>query len=200
MADERRAVLSERAVGRLVQAARPGTPVAVAPSAFGGLGVFCLRGFKPGETVCYFRGRATTTDSLYSEQLSPAELRKLSQYMMCNEAKRPGAKITCNVPLRRDHTGPRATILPDVLSGSLINEACSRPEGQFSANVEVDGNVTKPSKRPCPWLGDFFLDWPVIATRRLVPGEELLLCYGPSYSAREGYTPAASCGGCAGKQ
>lgn len=160
-----------------------GTPVTVQPSPFGGLGLFCLKFIRAHNVVCYFRGAAL--DQKYINELDSVARIHHGRYMICSDTG------MCCVPLRKD-TDTHPPRLPDFLSGCLINEACSRPEGEYEANVYVvpTGGI---SAEVCPWLGRRFFDWEVRASRDLVPGEELLLCYGALYSSRHGYQAAKSC-------
>jgi len=157
-------------------------PVVVRPSGFAGLGVFSLRSARAHDVLCYFRGAAQQSADV--DKLEPVARTHHGRYMICADTGE------CCVPLRPGGIEPPR--LPDALSGFLINEACSRPEGDYEANAYVlpAGEV---SHFPCPWLGQRFFDWEIRASRHLVPGEELLLCYGPSYGARHGYRVAGSC-------
>jgi hypothetical protein len=177
-----RARLRGRHVQRLLRK-NGGSAVAVRPSGFAGLGVFSLRPAPAHSVLCYFRGAALSNDEV--DLLDPEARAHHGRYMICSDAGE------CCVPLRPGGVEPPR--MPDALSGSLINEACSRPEGDYEANAYVApaGGI---SAFPCPWLGRRFYDWEVRASRDIVPGEELLLCYGPSYGARHGYRVAGSCG------
>lgn len=177
-----RARLSDQELRRLQLSSRSNS-VAVRRSGFGGLGVFTLKAAPKGSVVCYFRGAALSERDI--ETMSPSEKYHYGRYMICSETGK------CCVPLRVGEERPPPS-LPPVLSGSLINEACLRPEGDYPANVYVvpSGGV---SRAPCPWLQRLFFDWKVVASRNLVPGEELLLCYGPFYQNRKGYTVSYSC-------
>lgn len=99
-----------------------------------------------------------------------------SRYMMCT-----GSDL-CSVPL--DAKGQPAKY-PTAHCGHLINESTLRPEGVYPSNVIV---TTKREKRR-----NGHVYWRVIATRDIVPGEELLLCYGSDYGSREGYTVDPGC-------
>ena len=145
--------------------------------------MFSLRAAPAHALLCYFRGAALSNDEV--DQLEPEARAHHGRYMICSDTGE------CCVPLRPGGAEPPR--LPAALSGSLLNEACSRPEGEYEANAYVvpAGGV---SAGPCPWLGRRFYDWEVRASRDVVPGEELLLCYGPSYGSRHGYRVAGSCG------
>lgn len=182
-----RAVLTNLELEKLRSKTRKNGRVAVRPSGFAGLGVFTLTPFKTGEIVCYFRGVAVRTEDV--DALPDDDRRVVGRYMMCAEDGQ------CCVPLRADHNKPPSN-LPAELSGVFINEACSRPEGEYDANVYVYPSSTTPSLTPCHWFRAPVFDWEVKAYRDLKPGEELLICYGPSYGARFGYKEAKSCSCC----
>lgn len=177
-----RARLRPDEIQKLLQKHQGVAPVIVRPSGFAGLGVFCMQPTRAHEIICYFRGAAV--NSTLVDQMDESARFHHGRYMICTDDG------DCCVPLRNSGTEPPR--LPDILSGFLINEACSRPEGEYNANVYIIPAGTI-SKKPCPWLGRHFYDWEVRASRNLVPGEELLLCYGPSYGERLGYRVCRDC-------
>lgn len=167
--------------------ARKNEDVIVAASYFKGRGVFAARHFKPGEVMCFFRGLAVPMRDLEN---GPDQIRRRAyEYSFCDEQR-----DICAVPLRGL---TELTPLPAHLSGHLINEATTLDDGtDFAPNVVVDFSSPEafvPSSETCPFLEGRFLQWPLIATRKIHPGEELLLCYGAAYSARGGYSPSCSC-------
>lgn len=180
----RRAVLSPDALARARGAAPSvGSVVAVLPSGFGGLGVFCLRSLQQGELICFFRGAAVRAKDVAG--LSGTEQAALGKYLICDSHNE-----WCCSPLLPGGRSPPP--LPAALSGCLINEACHRPEGEYRANAAVR-DTGQISSAPCPWLKRRFLDWEVRALRPLVAGEELLICYGEGYSSRGSYRVAPTC-------
>lgn len=170
-----RMVLTPSALAKEIAKGYPRDLVCVRKSLLSGKGVFSLYGALPGDVLCSFRGRILSAADA-SNISDTAMQKKVTQYMMCNDD-------LCAVPL--NSKGQLATYETQD-NGHLINEACHHPEGRYPANVYVDtdGGYRK----------DNDILWNVIAMRKIVPGEELLLCYGPFYEARDGYTVDAECG------
>lgn len=170
-----RSVLVPSALRAELTAAPTDALVCVRPSSFAGKGVFSLRGAQSGELLCHFRGTIKSPSAIAA--IKNKTLREQSsRYMMCTNDG------TCSVPLNRK--GSPANY-PAAHSGHLINEASLRPEGSYPANVYVslDGQKTNGN----------IIFWPVLALRKIVPGEELLLCYGSSYGSRQGYVVDPAC-------
>ena len=161
--------------------------VFVARSYFGGRGLFAQRDFCAGERLCHFRGLAASMARL---ERGPDDVRKKAyEYSFCD-----ADHDLCAVPLL---DLVREASLPPGLSGHLCNEASFvEALGDFAANAFVDFSAPdafRPSRAVCPHLRGPYLQWPLLARRRVRRGEELLICYGAAYSSRNGYLPARSC-------
>ena len=159
-----------------VLTARDTKPVILAPSKTGaGIGAFARRDHKAGSTVLTLRGVERDRGGL-EKLMSQEKLARIYKYSLCDDR-------TCAVPLHRDGN---VASYPCEHSGHRVNEAYMRDGVDYPPNLEFGTLGNAPSIQG-------HIDVPLVATRDIRRGKELLTCYGNKYSARDGYTVSPSC-------